>query len=316
MYDGATACAEAAAMACRITKRTGIHICGSVHPHYTDVTLTQLQHLGLNIEKSAPSIISIDSLLNKLSDDLACIIVQNPGILGDIVDLEPLANECHSRGVLLVVCVTEPLSLGLIKPPGAMGADIVIGEGQSLSGPLSFGGPGLGLFATRQKYIRQMPGRICGETIDANGQRGFVLTLSTREQHIRREKATSNICTNSGLVALAFSIHMTLLGEIGFTKLAKANHAHAVNLARELSRMDGVHLIPENFFNEFAIMLPVPAAPLVEKLVLKGLLAGIPMSRFYPNIKSLENILIIAITEMNTQQDIDLLTGSLKEVVG
>jgi glycine dehydrogenase subunit 1 len=280
------------------------------------VTLTQLQHLGLNIEKSAPSIISIDSLLNKLSDDLACIIVQNPGILGDIVDLEPLANECHSRGVLLVVCVTEPLSLGLIKPPGAMGADIVIGEGQSLSGPLSFGGPGLGLFATRQKYIRQMPGRICGETIDANGQRGFVLTLSTREQHIRREKATSNICTNSGLVALAFSIHMTLLGEIGFTKLAKANHAHAVNLARELSRMDGVHLIPENFFNEFAIMLPVPAAPLVEKLVLKGLLAGIPMSRFYPNIKSLENILIIAITEMNTQQDIDLLTGSLKEVVG
>ncbi len=315
MYDGATACAEACAMACRITKRTSIHLCGSLHPHYRDVTSTQLQHLGLQINKSLPGTIVEDNLIDKVSSKLACIVVQNPGLFGDIVDLQALANACHSKGVLLVVCVAETLSLGSIKPPGAMGADIVIGEGQSLSGPLSFGGPGLGLFATRQKYLRQMPGRICGETTDENGQRGFVLTLATREQHIRREKATSNICTNSGLVALAFSIHMALLGEKGFTSMAHVNHTQATNLADELSKIDGVNIIPKSFFNEFAVTLPISAELVVEKLIPKGLLAGIPMSRFYPKQKQLENILIIATTEMNTQQEIDLLISSLKEVL-
>ena len=170
----------------------------------------------------------------------SCVVVQNPNVFGQITDLTPLADACHKAGALLIVVVTEVVSLGAIKSPGEMGADIVVGEGQSIGNGLNFGGPYLGLFATRDKYVRQMPGRLCGETIDADGKRGFVLTLSTREQHIRREKATSNICTNSGLCALAFSVHMTLLGEKGLRHLAALNHARAVQLAERLARIPGV----------------------------------------------------------------------------
>ncbi|MEQ9444074.1 MAG: aminomethyl-transferring glycine dehydrogenase subunit GcvPA, partial [Rhodospirillaceae bacterium] len=247
MYDGATACAEAAAMACRVTKRNHVLMSGSVHPHYRDVTQTQLQHLGLKIECLAPDPIGIEDLVGRIDEGLACVVVQNPGFFGQIKDLTPLADVCHEAGVLLVACVTEPVSLGLVMPPGAMGADIVVGEGQSLAGPASFGGPGVGLFATQEKFIRQMPGRLCGETVDADGRRGFVLTLSTREQHIRREKATSNICTNSGLIALAFTMHMTLLGEAGFARLSEVNHANAVTLAERLNDIAGVKVIPQTF---------------------------------------------------------------------
>jgi glycine dehydrogenase subunit 1 len=217
--------------------------------------------------------------------------------------------------VLLVVCVTEPVALGLIAPPGAIGADIVVGEGQSLAGPMSFGGPGVGLFATREKFLRQMPGRIAGETTDEEGRRGWVLTLSTREQHIRREKATSNICTNSGLIALAFSIHMTLLGEAGFTRLAELNHAHAVRLAERLETVNGVKLLPAAFFNEFTVALPRPAAEVVEALAARGILGGVPASRFYPTYPELANLLLFAATEMNTEAEMDALAAALKEIV-
>lgn len=315
MYDGATACAEAAAMACRITKRSRVMMSGSVHPHYRDVTQTQLKHLGLDIECLSPDPIGIEDLIGRVDDSLACVVVQNPGFFGHLADLTPLSKVCHAAGVLLVVCVTEPVSLGLVIPPGAMGADIVVGEGQSLAGPASFGGPGVGLFATQQKFIRQMPGRLCGETVDADGRRGFVLTLSTREQHIRREKATSNICTNSGLIALAFTIHMTLLGEAGFTRLAEVNHANAVTLANKLGAIKGVKVVPQAFFNEFSITLPKPAAAVAEALAQKGVLGGVPVSRFYPRYEELENVLLVTATELTTEGDMDLLVESLTEVL-
>ena len=315
MYDGATACAEAAAMACRVTKRNGVLVSGSVHPHYRNVTETQLQHLGLSIECLAPDPVGIENLIGRIDDSLACVVVQNPGFFGHLVDLTPLADHCHSHGVLLVACVAEPVSLGLVVPPGAMGADIVVGEGQSLAGPASFGGPGVGLFATREKFVRQMPGRLCGETVDADGRRGFVLTLSTREQHIRREKATSNICTNSGLIALAFSIHMTLLGEAGFTKLAEINHAKAVTLAERLDDIAGVRVVPQSFFNEFAVTLPKPAAQVVNDLAAKNILAGVPVSRFYPQYEELSNVLLVAATELTTEADMDVLVASLNQVL-
>ncbi|MBT5241229.1 MAG: aminomethyl-transferring glycine dehydrogenase subunit GcvPA [Rhodospirillaceae bacterium] len=315
MYDGATACAEAAAMACRVTKRSRVLMSGAVHPHYRDVTQTQLQHLGLEIECLAPDPIGIEDLIGRVDGGLACVVVQNPGFFGHLTDLTPLAEACHAAGVLLVACVTEPVSLGLVTPPGAMGADIVVGEGQSIAGPASFGGPGVGLFATQEKFLRQMPGRLCGETVDADGRRGFVLTLSTREQHIRREKATSNICTNSGLIALAFTIHMTLLGEAGFARLAEVNHANAVTLANKLGAIKGVKVVPQTFFNEFAITLSRPAAAVAENLAAKSILGGVPVSRFYPSYEELNNVLLVTATEMTTESDMDALVSGLGEAL-
>jgi glycine dehydrogenase subunit 1 len=213
MYDGATACAEAAVMAARVTKRKQVILSGSLHPHYRSTTETVLKYTDIAAETLAPDPFGLEDLIGRIDSRTACVIVQNPGFFGGMRDLTPLAEACHAEGALLVVAVTDPVSLGLIAPPGAMGADIVVAEGQSLGMGLQFGGPGLGLFATREKYVRLMPGRLAGQTVDVDGKRGFVLTLSTREQHIRREKATSNICTNSGLCALAFTMHLTLLGE-------------------------------------------------------------------------------------------------------
>ena len=211
--------------------------------------------------------------------------------------------------------MTEILSLGAIRPPGEMGADIVAAEGQSLGNALNFGGPHLGLFASRDKFVRQMPGRLVGETVDADGRRGWVLTLSTREQHIRREKATSNICTNSGLCALAFTIHLALLGEVGLTRLARLNHAAAVALAERLERIPGVRLLNRAFFNEFALRLPRPAAAVVDALAEKGVLAGIPVSRLYPNRPEVTDVLVVAATEMVTAEDMDRLERELEEAL-
>jgi len=315
MYDGATACAEAAAMACRLTKRAKVLVSGNVHPHYRDVTSTSMRFMDVQVECLAPDPVGIEDLLGRVGSDLACVIVQTPGFFGHLNNYTALADACHAAGALLVVCVTEPASLGLIMSPGAMGADIVVGDGQSLAGPASFGGPGVGLFATREKFLRQMPGRIAGETVDEDGRRGWVLTLSTREQHIRREKATSNICTNSGLIALAFSVHMTLLGEAGFRRLAELNHAHAAMLADALEQVKGVKVLPSAFFNEFAVQLPKPAAAVVEALAERKILGGIPASRFYPTYPELDSILLLAATEMNTPSDIAALVGALKEVL-
>ncbi len=224
------------------------------------------------------------------------MVVQNPDFFGNLRDLTPISAACQKHGALLIAVFTEAVSLGAVTPPGAMGADIVVGEGQSIGNALNFGGPYVGLFAAKEKYLRQMPGRLCGETVDAEGKRGFVLTLSTREQHIRRDKATSNICTNSGLCCLAFTIHMTLLGQTGLQRLAALNHANAVAMAELLEEVPGVKVLNESFFNEFTVELPGDAAVAVEKLAAKGILAGLPVSRLLPG-KGLDRLLIVANTE-------------------
>ena len=317
MYDGATATAEAAVMACRITKRAKVILSGSLHPHYAETTETSLRYTGTEVEALPPDPLGFEDLLGRVDSRTACVVVQNPGFFGGVKDLSLLAATCHEAGALLVVMVAEPTSLGLFQSPGAMGADIVVAEGQSLGMGMNFGGPGLGLFATRDKYVRQMPGRLAGQTVDVDGKRGWVLTLSTREQHIRREKATSNICTNSGLCALAFSMHLTLLGGSGFARLAELNHAKAVTLERKLAAVGGLRVLPQSYYNEFAVHLgdAVKAADVVDALAEQGILAGVPAARFYPTWPELAPVLILAVTETNTEDDIDRLVAALKEVV-
>src|SRR5687768_4656572 len=259
MYDGSTACWEAIAMARRITRRGKAIFSSGLHPHYLSVARTMARFTGDQLETALPELVAQPDtarLLDAIDGETSAVVVQYPDILGRIGDLSGLATQAHEQGALLIVVVTEPVALGAIRSPGEMGADIVVGEGQAIGVGLNFGGPYLGLFATREKFVRQMPGRLCGETVDAEGRRGFVLTLSTREQHIRREKATSNICTNSGLCALAFSIHVTLLGEKGLTRLAKLNHAKAIAFADRLTAIRGVKLSTPAFFNSFTMALP------------------------------------------------------------
>jgi glycine dehydrogenase subunit 1 len=229
--------------------------------------------------------------------------------------LSELASACHAKGALLIVVVTEVISLGAIKSPGEMGADIVVGEGQSIGNGLNFGGPYLGLFACREKFVRQMPGRLCGETTDANGNRGFVLTLSTREQHIRRDKATSNICTNSGLCALAFTVHMSLLGEAGLRQLAALNHAKAVQTADRLAKVPGITVLNDHFFNEFTITLTKPSRDILRTLADHNVLAGVSLARLYPETAGLENGVVIAVTECVTDDDIEALASAFAKVL-
>src|ERR1700680_23433 len=239
MYDGSTAAAEAVLMAHRITGRNRAVLSGSLHPHYAE-TIRTMAGLAGDIVSAPVMPGKAEDLASLLDAGTSCVVVQNPDVFGFLRDLEPIADAAAARGALLIAIVTEAVSLGLVEPPGAMCADIVAGEGQSLGNSLNFGGPYVGLFAAREKFLRQMPGRLAGQTTDAEGRRGFVLTLSAREQHIRREKATSNICTNSGLCALAFTIHLTLLGEAGLTRMARINHANAVGLADRLAKIPGV----------------------------------------------------------------------------
>jgi glycine dehydrogenase subunit 1 len=250
-----------------------------------------------------------------IDDQTAAIVVQTPDFFGALRNVEELADLAHDAGALLIVVVTEVVSLGLLEAPGALGADIVVAEGQSIGNALNFGGPYVGLMATRKEFVRQMPGRLCGETVDADGNRGFVLTLSTREQHIRREKATSNICTNSGLCALAFSIHMSLLGEAGFRRLARLNHSRAVALAEALDGVPRIERLNRTFFNEMTIKLPVPAAPLVDHLAREGILAGVPVSRLTPDDRHIADLLVLAATEVTTDDDIAALCAGLTEAL-
>ena len=315
MYDGATACAEAVLMARRITRRDKAILSGGLHPHYRDVTETQTRYLDLEIVASAPDLTGAEDLAALIDDDTACVVVQNPGFFGHLRDFSALAQHCQTKGALLIAVVPEVISLGAIKAPGDMGADIVVAEGQSLGNTLGFGGPYVGLFAAREKYVRQMPGRLCGQTVDEEGRRGWVLTLSTREQHIRREKATSNICTNAGLCALAFTIHLALLGEAGFRDLAALNHARAVQLADRLSGVTGVEIVTDAFFNEFAVRLPRAAADVVTELAAKNILAGVPVSRLIPSDPDLADILLLAATECTGEDDIEALATVLGEVL-
>jgi glycine dehydrogenase subunit 1 len=315
MYDGSTACAEAIMMANRVTRRSRAVISGGLHPQYRDVCRTHADFTGFTLDEAAPCPNGVEDLAGRIDDTTSCVVVQNPSVFGHVHDLSALAEACHAKGALLVVAVTEVVSLGLMTPPGQMGADIVVCEGQSIGNALNFGGPYVGLFATREKFLRQMPGRLCGQTVDAEGKRGYVLTLSTREQHIRREKATSNICTNSGLCALAFTIHLSLLGEAGFTKLARINHAKAVTLAAKLAKVPGVAVLNDSFFNEITIRLPKPAEPVIDALAKRRILGGVPVSRIYANRPALADLLLVAATETNTEADIDALCAGLSEVL-
>lgn len=293
MYDGATAAAEAALMAMRLTKRDKVVLGNVLHPHYRDVVTTYVnnQH-GASLADGKPD------------DKTACVIIQTPDFYGTPHALADWRKICDETGALLVVVVNEIVSLGLLPAPAE--ADIVCGEAQSVGVAMSYGGPHLGFFATKEKFLRQMPGRLCGMTLDADGKRGFVLTLNTREQHIRREKATSNICTNQGLMALAFTVHMALLGEGGFKQLAILNHERAIQLADALAKVPGVKVENKSFFNEFVIDLGKPSKAIVEKLAAQGIIAGFALAG---------NKLLVTATEMTTDEHIDIFTKALREVL-
>ena len=318
MYDGSTACWEAIVMARRITRRGKALLSTGLHPHYRSVARTMAKYTGDSLVDGDPDLVpgtDWAALAAAIDKETSCVVVQYPDILGRIDDMSALASACQAAGALLIAVVTEPVALGLIRSPGEMGADIVVGEGQSLGVGLQFGGPYVGLFACKAKYVRQMPGRLCGETVDANGKRGFVLTLSTREQHIRREKATSNICTNSGLCALAFSIHMTLLGEAGLRRLAAINHGRAQAAAAELATVPGVSVLNGAFFNEFTLRLPREARPVVHELAERDILGGVSLGRLYPGNDGLANGLVVAVTETATAEDVAAFAAALKEVL-
>jgi glycine cleavage system P protein (glycine dehydrogenase) subunit 1 len=315
LYDGATACAEAVMMANRLTGRKKTVLSGGLHPHYREVVATYGRFVGFGVEAAPPAPEGGENLAGRVDRETGSLVMQIPDFWGELRDASSLARVCREQGALLIVVVNEILSLGLVRPPGEMGADIVAGEGQSLGNPLSFGGPYLGLFASRERFVRQMPGRLVGETVDVEGRRGFVLTLSAREQHIRREKATSNICTNSGLCALAFTIHLALLGEEGLKALARLNHEKAILLSERLQRLDRVRVLNRAFFNELTLRLPCPAARVVDRLAERGILAGIPASRPYPERPELADFLIVAATETVSEEDMAQLEKGLREAL-
>ena len=315
MYDGSTATAEAVLMAQRLTKRGKAVLSGGLHPQYRAVVETISRMAGETPREMPPDPGGTEDILAEIDGETSCVVVQSPSFYGHLIDLKPIAEKAHANGALLVAVFTEVVALGAIEPPGTQGADIVVGEGQGIGNPLTFGGPYVGLFATRQKFIRQMPGRLVGETVDAEGRRGFVLTLSTREQHIRRDKATSNICTNSGLCSLAFTIHMTLLGETGLKRLAALNHANAVKLAEMLAGVRGVTVLNETFFNEFTIRVPGDAAEVIEKLAARGVLGGVPVSRLEHDRPELADLIVVTATEVNTDADRAEYAKALGEVL-
>ena len=315
MYDGSTATGEAVLMAHRVTRRKKAVLSGGLHPHYREVVETLSNMAGDTVVALDPDPRGVENILASIDDETSCVVVQSPSFYGQLIDLAPISEKAHAHGALLVAVFTEVVSLGLLEPPGTQGADIVAGEGQGIGNALNFGGPYVGLFATKQKFIRQMPGRLSGMTLDAEGKRGFVLTLSTREQHIRREKATSNICTNSGLCSLAFTAHMTMLGEMGLTQLAEANHARACQTADALAKVPGVEVLNKAFFNEFTVKLPKPAAPVVEALAAKGIMAGVPVSRLVPEKPDLANLLLVAATETVIDADIAAFAGALEKAL-
>ena len=315
MYDGSTSTAEAVLMAHRVTRRKTAVLSGGLHPQYADVINTLAHFGGSTVASLKPDPTGVEDITASIDSETSCVVVQYPSFFGHVRELKPIADAAHAKGALLIVVVTEMVALGLIKSPGEMGADIVTAEGQSIGNGLTFGGPYVGLFATRDKLVRQMPGRLCGETVDAEGRRGYVLTLSTREQHIRREKATSNICTNSGLCALAFTIHMTLLGEAGLRRLARINHANACDLADRLAAIQGVAVLTPAYFNEFTLRVRGNAAEVVDKLAANGVLGGVPVSRLIPGNVEVADLIVVASTEINTDEDRATYAAALKAVL-
>jgi glycine dehydrogenase subunit 1 len=310
MYDGASAAAEAALMALRVKrKRPRVLISQTVHPEVRDVCRTYLSEREPKpepIKYTPDGQTDLGELKAALDDQVACVVVQQPNFLGGLEDLTSIADLTHEAGALLVVVVMEPVSLGLLEAPAVLGADVVCGEGMSMGSGLNFGGPGLGVFGTTKKNVWQMPGRLVGQTTDTRGQTGYVLTMSTREQHIRRARATSNICTNEGLCALAAAIQLSLLGKQGFQELARTNAANAREALTRLCQAPGVdRAFAAPFFNEFAIRFKGGAKALektLEKLAERGILGGLPLGRFYAE---LSDCLLICVTEMNRLEEIE-----------
>jgi glycine dehydrogenase subunit 1 len=290
MYDGATAMAESCLMAMRIKDRKNIATIGNIHPDYLEVTRT-----SLNLHDA--------KLVSQIDETCAAVVVQYPDFHGEVGNLDELRKQCDASGALLIVVTNEILSLGLLEAPKQ--ADICVGEASSIGVGLNFGGPLLGFFSCKKEFVRQMPGRICGATTDVDGKPGYVLTLSAREQHIRREKATSNICSNQGLCATAFTIHTSLLGEIGFKKLALINHKKACDLADRLAAVKGVKVLNQNFFNEFTIELSKDAAEVNKKLLAKNVIGGFAQG----------NKMIVAVSELTTAQDIETLANELEKIL-
>jgi len=315
MYDGSTALAEAVLMAERVTKRSKIVASRSIHPQYLEVVETYVQHAGIHLEGVAYDNQTGQAgagLAAAIDDQTAAVVVQSPNFFGCIEDLTALAEAAHAKGALLVVAVTEAISLGLLKSPGHCGADIVVAEGQSFGVPLSFGGPYVGLFATREKYARQIPGRLVGEAYDKIGRRGFVLTLATREQHIRREKATSNICTNEGLIALAATVYLETLGRKGIQEVAQQCLQKAAYAAKQISALPGFSLpFSGARFNEFVVRAPINASELLARLGDKGIDGGIALSRFWSDNP---NDFLVCVTELNTREQIDALIAGLNSL--
>ncbi len=310
-YDGATALAEAAIMALHSThNRRTIVVAPTVHPQYRETLRTYTQGLSVTVTGDEDLSASLSSIVKRVDNATAAVIVQTPDFLGQLHDLRPIAQAVHAAGGLLIASV-DPISLGLFQNPGAAGADIVTAEGQSLGIPLSFGGPYLGIFACKEQYIRRMPGRLVGATTDVDGDVGYVLTLQTREQHIRREKATSNICTNQGLMALAATVYMSLLGKNGFRQVAEVCYQRVQYAASELGKLDGFEVVtPEPFFKEFALRTPRPVAAINDALYRQGIIGGYDLSREYPQ---LGDAMLVCVTEMNTRADIDKLVAALRD---
>jgi glycine dehydrogenase subunit 1 len=315
-YDGATATAEAVITAVNIhrLKRHKIIVSPHLHPEYRAVVRTYTQGMGLTIVGDDNPQIDLADLIQQVDEETACLIVQTPNFLGQIEGLQKVADAVHDKGALLVA-VADPIALGLLKPPGELGADIVVGEGQGMGAGLNFGGPYLGFFATRKKYVRKMTGRLVGQTVDAEGNRGFVLTLSTREQHIRREKATSNICTNQGLVALAAAVYMAALGKCGMRKVAELCYHRAHYATEQIDELAGYDVLRDRpFFKEFVVRCPRPVKEINDYLLDEwGIIGGYDLGRNYPH---LENHMLLCVTEMNPREEINLLAEALQEFSG
>src|SRR5213078_3941833 len=311
MYDGSTAMAEAVLMAERVTRRSKVIVSSAIHPQYLEVAHTYVQHAGIELQQAKTDDQAGQTLLDSINDDTAAVVVQSPNFFGCIENVTAIAEKAHAKGALLVVTITEAMSLGLLKSPGACGADIVVAEGQSFGVPLSYGGPYVGLFATREKHARQIPGRLVGEAYDKQGRRGFVLTLATREQHIRREKATSNICTNEGLIALAATIYLETMGRRGVQEVAHQCAQKAHYAAREIEKLAGFSLpFSAPFFNEFVVRAPAPASPMLDQLAKdKGIDGGIALSRFD---SKRPNDFLVCVTETNTREEIEALIAGLR----
>ncbi|MES0362105.1 MAG: aminomethyl-transferring glycine dehydrogenase subunit GcvPA [Anaerolineales bacterium] len=313
-YDGATSMAEAAIMSFNVArgKRRKIIVSPSIHPQYRQVLRTYLPSEQVQITGDEDLTASLEDLKSMLDMDTACLIVQNPDFFGQLQEVDGLAEAVHEAGALLVVVANPIHSLGLIKPPGEYGADIVVAEGQPLGAGLNFGGPYLGVFASRMKFVRQMPGRLVGETVDTEGKRGYVLTLSPREQHIRREKATSNICTNQGLVALIAGMYLAYMGKSGMRDVAELCYHRAHYAASEVDRLENYKVkSPDLFFNEFVVQCPKPVAQINETLLENGILGGYDLQKEYPNAK---DQMLICVTELNDRTQIDKLTAALSEI--